>query len=52
MNQQVFFADPSYEKGEVSTFGGSIQNRKNITLQGYLAQKKPPPPRTPQHAYA
>ena len=49
--KQVFFADPSYEKGEVSTFGGSTQNRMHMTLQGYLAHKKPPP-RTLQNAYA
>jgi hypothetical protein len=48
--KQGFLADPSYEKGEVSTFGGSMQNRKEITLQGYLAHKKPPPPRALQYA--
>ena len=52
-----FVADPIYDKGEVSAYGGSIQNRKDLTLQdltphGYLAHKKPPPPRCLQCAYA
>ena len=35
---------PQPPHGEVSAYGGSIQNRQDLTLQGYLAHKKPPPP--------
>ena len=50
--EQGLFADAIYNKGEVSAYAGSIENRKDLTLQGYVAHKKPPPPRSLQYAYA